>query len=162
MLLSLLGLFGFIWASSRTTRYHKTLKRGPAASESVCRVGGKHVPCLRGSVRLIPPSSDSSDSFCFALPLRFYQVSLRHHDSHFRAHLFAMFGSQDPISSQNNIILLQLSRTIDSFLSPVDIDFTATSRLCFNLGFPPNCQCQCLTRARTVEEGREERLQGSS
>ena len=34
-----------------------------------------HVPCLRGSTRLSPPSSDSSDSFCFALPFRFCLIS---------------------------------------------------------------------------------------
>jgi len=103
-------------------------KQGHTLLEGVSQTN----PIIR-IIRLIPPPR-------FGLLFLFLLCQHRAHRFIERTYLLAMLRSQNPISSQDNIVLLQLDRTVGSLTPPVNEDFTTTSRLGLDLGFPPACQ----------------------
>jgi len=84
-------------------------------------------------IRLIPPPR-------FGLLFLFLRSQRQTDPFIGQSYLLAVFSSQDPIGSQDNVILLQLDRTIGSFSSPVNEDLTTTGSLGLDLGLPPACQ----------------------
>ena len=105
-----------------TVTWHKqghTLLEGVSQTNPIIRI-----------IRLIPPPR---------FGLLFLFLLCQHQTDPFieQTYLLPMFSRQDPICSQDNIVLLQLDRTIGSFPSPVNEDLSTTSRLGLDLGFPP-------------------------
>jgi hypothetical protein len=110
-----------------TVTCHKrghTLTEGIDATDSIIRI-----------IRIVPPPR-------FGLLFLFLFLLGQHRTHRFieRTYLLAMLSSQDPVGSQDHIILLQLDSTVGSFSSPVNEHFTTTSRLGLDLGLPSDRQ----------------------